>query len=56
MGKQRDDEIEVVVDLDELIEWQDVGEEHDEQHQRVTPPPPPKGEFEGWETGEEDLT
>ena len=57
MGKQRDDEIEVVVDLDELIEWQDVEPNPNEaQQKRVTPPPPPRGEFEGWEVGEEDLT
>lgn len=52
MGKQQQDEIEVVVDLEELIEWQDATTEPN-----ITPPPPPaRGEFEGWESGEDDLT
>ncbi|MBK7857507.1 MAG: hypothetical protein IPJ65_02555 [Archangiaceae bacterium] len=54
MGKQQhDDEIEVVVDLEDLIEWQD---HDDEGNLTATPPPPPRGEFEGWEQGEDDLT
>jgi hypothetical protein len=56
MGKQQhhDDEIEVVVNLEDLIEWE---EDQDETEPRVvTPPPPPRSEFEGWEEGEEDLT
>mgnify|MGYP001325408013 CR=1 FL=1 len=55
MGKQHQDEIEVVVDLEDLIEWE---EEVKSEPNLVLPPPPPveRGEFEGWEVGEEDLT
>ena len=50
MGKQQNDEIEVVVDLEDILEHEATTEEP------VQPPPPPRGEFEGWEEGEEDLT
>ena len=52
MGKHQNDELEVVVDLDDILEH------HDEENTQptITPPPPPKGEFEGWEVGEDDLT
>jgi len=56
MGKQQQDEIEVVVDLEDLIVWE---EEVKTEPNSVLPPPPPpgaRGEFEGWEVGEEDLT
>ena len=49
MGKQQHDEIEVVVDLEDILEEEANQEE-------ILPPPPPRGEFEGWEQGEEDLT
>jgi hypothetical protein len=52
MGKQQNDELEVVVDLDDILEYHD--EEKTEPN--AVPPPPPKGEFEGWEVGEDDLT
>lgn len=50
MGKQQNDELEVVVDLEDILEH----EEHSQP--QVMPPPPPRGEFEGWEQGEDDLT
>lgn len=51
MAKHQSDEIEVVVDLDELL----VADDETTQPNLV-PPPPPLGEFEGWEQGEDDLT
>jgi hypothetical protein len=53
MGKHQHDEIEVVVDLEDMIVWQ---EDVDKAEEAVVPPPPPRGEFEGWDEGEEDLT
>ena len=51
MGKQQNDELEVVVDLEDLI----VHEE-EKTDPNIVPPPPPRGEFEGWDVGEDDLT
>lgn len=51
MGKQQNDELEVVVDLEDILEH-----EEDKGEPQAVPPPPPRGEFEGWEQGEDDLT
>ncbi len=57
MGKQQQDEIEVVVDLEDMIVWE---EELKTEPNNELPPPPPeaatRGEFEGFDFGEDDLT
>ncbi|MBL8949156.1 MAG: hypothetical protein JNK82_00165 [Myxococcaceae bacterium] len=54
MGKHTNDEIEVVVDLEDLIVWEE--EQARTEENVILPPPPPRSEFEGWEVGEDDLT
>jgi hypothetical protein len=53
MGKQNHEEELIVVELEDLLEGDEVT---DPEIPLAMPPPPPKGEFEGWTEGEEDLT
>jgi hypothetical protein len=57
MGKQNQEEKVTELDLEDLLEVVDGQDEITQPNLLpVEPPPPPRGEFEGWPEGEEDLT